>query len=100
MSSAFSLVSATSCRTISTLGLMAFIFSAAESSFLSPPLTQRVLCRSQVVVLQDVECVLAGERHFVPHNLHVGVDGLHFLRGGIQFLAAHVGGGVDHLALD
>src|ERR1035441_8762844 len=36
MPSAFSLVSATSCRTISTLGLMAFIFSAAESSFLRP----------------------------------------------------------------
>ena len=52
-----------------------------------------------VVVLEDVEGVLAGERDFVLDDLHVRIDVQHVLAGGVELLAADVLGAVNDLAL-
>ena len=52
-----------------------------------------------VVVFQNLERVLAGERNFVPIDLDIRIDVEHRLGRRIQLLLADVLGPVNHLAL-
>ena len=52
-----------------------------------------------VVVLQNVERILAGQRHLVPVDADVRIDVEHRLSRRIELLAAHVLGAVDDLPL-
>src|SRR5207247_2966886 len=52
-----------------------------------------------VVVLHDVERVLAGDGDFVPVDLHEWIDVQHAVGGRVQFLASDVFGAVDNLPL-
>ena len=54
---------------------------------------------NDVVIAQDFEGVLAGEPSVEFFDAKVGVDVLHAIGGGIEFLAADVAGAVDDLAL-